>query len=197
MASTGLTGLLGGTFDPPQNGHIALAEAAIIHFQLDRLIVLVTGEAPHKDVDTDAEMRYRLANTAFERMPRVELSRHELERPGPSYTVDTARWARDEFGSAIFLVGADEFVDFLKWKDPDEILRHVRLGVATRPGYVRDQLDSVLSSLERPDSVEFFEIPSVPVSSTSVREQVRRGEDIEDLVPIAVARLIEELGLYR
>ncbi len=192
-----VTGLLGGAFDPPQNGHMALAEAAIIHFQLDRLIVLVTGEAPHKEVETDAEMRYRLAETAFERMPRVELSRHELERPGPSYTVDTARWARGEFGQAIFLVGADEFADFLKWKEPDEILRYVRLGVATRPGFSRQQLSSVVSALERPERVEFFEIPSVSVSSTSVRELAKRGEDIEDLVPIGVARLIEELGLYR
>ena len=192
-----LTGLLGGAFDPPQNGHVALAEAAIIHFQLDRLMILVTGEAPHKAVETDAEMRHRLAETAFGRMHRVELSRYELDRPGPSYTVDTARWARDQYGATIFLVGADEFADFLDWKDPDEILRQVRLGVGTRFGFDPGKLDLVLAGLESPRRVEFFEIPSVPVSSTEVRERVRHGESVEDVVPVAVARLIAELGLYR
>jgi len=192
-----LTGLLGGAFDPPQNGHVALAEAAIIHFQLDLLMILVTGEAPHKTVETDAEIRHRLAETAFGRMHRVELSRYELDRPGPSYTVDTARWAQQHYGAAIFLVGADEFADVLEWQDPDEILRQVRLGVGTRSGFEPDKLDLVLSALGSQGRVEFFEIPSVPISSTEVRERVQHGESIEDAVPVAVARLIEELGLYR
>ncbi len=190
------TGLLGGAFDPPHRGHVALAHAAIERFGLGRLVVVVTGDPPHKDVETDAETRYRLAEAAFADIPGVEISRHELERPGPSHTVDTARWAEGQWGDVVFLVGADEFADFLDWKEPDEILEHVRLGVATRPGYPHDRLDEVLTGLRRPERVELFEIPSVDVSSTEIRRRAARGEPIDDLVPGGVERLVVEHGVY-
>ena len=190
------TGLLGGAFDPPHRGHVALAHAAIERFGLDRLVVVVTGDPPHKDVETDAETRYRLAEAAFADIPGVEISRHELERPGPSHTVDTARWAEGQWGDVVFLVGADEFADFPDWKEPDEILEHVRLGMATRPGYPHDRLDEVLTGLRRPERVELFEIPSVDVSSTEIRRRAARGEPIDDLVPGGVERLVVEHGVY-
>lgn len=191
-----MTGLLGGAFDPPHNGHLALADAALEHFKLERLVVVVTGQPPHKPVEADAETRFRLAEAAFAGRTRVELSRHELEREGPSYTVDTARWAAGRWSDVIFLVGADEFADFPEWKDPEGVLEHVCLGVATRPGYGREALETVLSALQRPDRVELFTIPEVPVSSSEIRARVGRGEPIDGLVPAPVARLIVELGLY-
>ncbi len=127
----------------------------------------------------------------------MELSRHELERAGPSYTLETARWAVEEWGDVIFLVGADEFADFLLWRDPNGILEHVRLGVGTRPGYRREDLELVLANLERPERVDFFEIPPVPVSSREIRQRVAEYEEIDGLVPEPVARLVEESGLYR
>lgn len=190
------TGVLGGAFDPPHNGHVALARAAIDRFGLDRLVVVVTGDPPHKDVETDAETRFRLAEAAFADIPGVELSRHELERAGPSYTVDTARWAQEEWGDVVFLVGADEFADFPGWKAPNDVLEHMRLGVATRPGYPRERLDPVLASLRRPERVELFEIPAVDVSSTEIRRRAARGEPIDNLVPARVTRLLVEKGLY-
>jgi nicotinate-nucleotide adenylyltransferase len=190
------TGLLGGAFDPPHDGHVALARAAIERFGLDRLVVVVTGDPPHKPVQTDAETRFRLAEAAFGDLPGVELSRHELERAGPSYTVDTARWAEGEWGDVVFLVGADELADFPAWKEPDEILEHVRLGVATRPGYQRERLDEVLAGLRRPERVELFEIPAVDVSSTEIRRRAALGEPIDGLVPAGVARLVVEDGVY-
>lgn len=190
------TGLLGGAFDPPHNGHVALARAAIERFGLDRLVVVVTGDPPHKDLETNAETRFRLAEAAFAGLPGVELSRHELERPGPSYTVDTARWAEGEWGDVVFLVGADEFADFRAWKEPDEILEHVRLGVATRPGHPHERLDEVLAGLQRPERVELFEIPAVDVSSTGIRRRAALGEPIDGLVPAGVARLVVEDGVY-
>jgi nicotinate-nucleotide adenylyltransferase len=190
------TGLLGGAFDPPHNGHLALARAALDRFGLDRLVVVVTGDPPHKEAHTDAETRFRLAREAFAGLPGVELSRHELERPGPSYTVDTARWAQQEWGDVVFLVGADEFADFHAWKDPDEILEHVRLGVATRPGHPHEGLDTVLAGLRRPERVELFEIPAVDVSSTEIRRRASLGEPIDALVPPGVARLVVEDGIY-
>ncbi len=190
------TGILGGAFDPPHNGHVALARAALERFGLDRLVVVVTGDPPHKEVRTDAESRFRLAKEAFVTLPEVELSRHELERAGPSYTVDTARWAEEEWGDVVFLVGADEFADFRAWKDPDEILERVRLGVATRPGYPRERLEPVLAGLSRPERVELFEIPAVDVSSTEIRRRAADGDPIEALVPPGVARLVVEEGVY-
>jgi nicotinate-nucleotide adenylyltransferase len=190
-------GLLGGAFDPPHNGHLALAGAALGQFDLNRLVVIPTGDPPHKHVATDAETRFRLAEAAFAGLPAVEVSRHELDRMGPSYTVDTARWAAKRYGDAIFLVGADEFCDFLSWRGPDEILDAVRLGVASRPGFPQERLDTVLRGLRRPERVEFFVIEPLPIESRDLRARVGRDESISALVPPAVARLVEEGGLYR
>jgi nicotinate-nucleotide adenylyltransferase len=192
-----LTGLLGGAFDPPHNGHLVLAEGARRSLGLERLVVVVTGRPAHKSVETDAETRFRLAEAAFARLPGVVLSRHELERPGPSYTVDTVRWAAEAFGEIVFVVGADEFAGFLTWHDPEGVLRAARLAVATRPGYASEPLDAVLERLAQPERVELFELDALPVSSTEIRERLARGEPIGDLVPPRVAELIAELGLYR
>jgi nicotinate-nucleotide adenylyltransferase len=191
------TGLLGGAFDPPHNGHVVLARSAAAHFDLERLVVVVTGDPPHKTVETAAETRFRLASAAFTGLPGVELSRFELDRDGPSYTVETARWAHDTYGDVIFLVGADEFRSFLAWHDPNGVLEAVRLGVATRPGYPRAQLEPVLDALEQPERVELFDIPAVPVASTELRARLGRGEPVDDAVPTPVAALIRDLGLYR
>jgi nicotinate-nucleotide adenylyltransferase len=104
---------------------------------------------------------------------------------------------KHHFADAIFLIGADEFAAFPTWKDPDEVLRHARVGVATRPGYPPGAFADVLVQLEQPDRVEFFEIPAVDVASSEVRRRVRAGEPIDDLVPSAVAREIASSGLYR
>jgi len=190
-------GLLGGAFDPPHNGHIELAKAAIRHFRLERLVVVPAGTPPHKPVETDAETRYPQAQAAFKGLPKVELSRHELERGGPSYTVETARWAVERWRDPIFVIGADEFADFLRWKDPDDVLDQIRLGVASRPGYPPERLDPVIAALRRPDRVEFFEIDPVPVASREIRARVARGEAVDGFVPPQVADLIEKLRLYR
>ncbi len=190
-------GLLGGTFDPPHVGHVALAKRALDALGLERLVVVVVGEAPHKPVETPAETRFRLAETAFAGIAGVELSRRELERPCPSFTVDTARWAEAELDDPVFIVGADEFADFPRWREPDEILEHVRLAVATRPGVSHGRLDAVRATLARPERVTDFELDPVPVSSREIRARVAEGEPIDGLVAPAVARLIADEGLYR
>ena len=191
------TGLLGGTFDPPHNGHVALARAALDELGLERLVVMVAGRPPHKEVWTDAETRFRLARAAFENLPRVGLSRDELERPGTGYTVDTVRALEAHYGDVVVIVGGDMLASFPTWHEPDRILEHARLAVAARPGTPRQQYDAVLQALDRPDRLTFFELAPVEVSSTEVRRRVAAGEPYDDLVPPAVASLIEELGLYR
>jgi nicotinate-nucleotide adenylyltransferase len=171
--------------------------AALAELALERLLVVVVGDAPHKTVVTGAETRFRLAEAAFAGVPRVELSRQELERAGPSYTVETARWAEREFGDAVFIVGADEFADFLGWKDPNGVLEHIHLAVATRPGFPREELEGVLEGLERPRRVLFFDLEPIHVASRDVRARAAQGEPIDELVPLRVARLIEDLALYR
>jgi nicotinate-nucleotide adenylyltransferase len=192
-----MTALFGGAFDPPHDGHVALARAAVDHFSLERLVVIPTGVAPHKDVRTPGVLRLRLAQAAFADVPGAEVSDWELERGVPSYTLETTRWARERWGEIIFLVGADQFAALDTWYRPDDVLELARLGVATRPGYTRDELEALRERLRDPSRVDFFEIEPVAVSSTQLRERVARGEPIDGLVPPAVARLIDQLGLYR
>ena len=119
-----MTAILGGTFDPPHNGHVALARAALERLPIDRLVVLVAADPGHRKVFAGAEDRLCLAQAAFEGMPA------EVVLDDNAYTVDAVRDGR--FGDALFVVGADEGAAFPGWKDPDEVLRWVRLAVGTR-----------------------------------------------------------------
>jgi nicotinate-nucleotide adenylyltransferase len=185
-----MTGLFGGAFDPPHRGHVALAETAFRYFELESLLVLVVVDPGHRGVELPFENRFRLAELAFEPLPRTRVVPEEHR-----YTVDAVQGGR--FGEAIFLVGADEFAGFLSWKEPDRVLEEVRLGVATRPGYPSSVLEEVLAGLERPDRVELFEIPALPISATDIRARAARGEPLDELVSEPVAREIDRSGLYR
>ncbi len=176
------TGILGGVFDPPQIGHVALAHAALEQLPIGRLLVLVAAAPGHREVVAPAEERLRLARLAFDFADEVALDEH-------AFTVETVRDGR--FGDAIFVVGADEGAAFPTWKEPEEVLRHVRLAVGTRTGYAPPDLEGY------GDRVLGFEFASPPVSSKDVRARIARGEPVDDLVPAAVARAIEEHGLYR
>jgi nicotinate-nucleotide adenylyltransferase len=150
------------------------------------LRVHVSRNPPHKRVDVDVETRLALARLAF--------PNDTIVRDDNPYSIDTVSGFGDD---AIFLVGADQFAKFLTWRDPDEILSHVRLGVATRAGYPREKLDAVLSELRRPERVELFDMDPVPISSSDIRRLVAEGRPIAELVPPAVAAEIERQGLYR
>jgi nicotinate-nucleotide adenylyltransferase len=185
-----MTGLFGGAFDPPHNAHVALVEAARNHFGLERLFVFVVVAPGHRAVTLDFASRFELASLAFADVPGTEVLPEEH-----GFTVDAVRDGR--YGDAIFLVGADEFAGFLDWKEPNEVLEHVRLGVATRPGYDPERLEAVLARLERPDRVELFDIPPVPLSASEIRARLARGESARGFVPDVVADVIEARGLYR
>jgi len=178
-----VTGILGGTFDPPHNGHVALARAALEALPIDRLVVLVAARPGHRAVVADAETRLRLAQEAFAGLPA------EVVLDERAFTVDAVRGGH--FGDAVFVVGADEGAAFPTWKEPDEVLRWVRLAVGTRSGYPPPDLERY------GDRVISFELDSPDVSADQVRARVQEGQPVHDLVPKPVAEAISELGLYR
>ena len=179
--------LYGGAFDPPHLGHVAVADAARERFGADRLIVLVSERPAHRDVRASAEDRLALARAAF---PRDDVRLDPYPR-----TVELLR--AESFDDPVFVVGADQFHNFLDWSEPNDVLELARLGVATRPGYPSEELEGVLAQLDEPARVLFFEIEPNPVASRDVRARIAAGEALEGLVPPAVGQLILERGLYR
>lgn len=183
-------GVLGGAFDPPHLGHLALAEGGIERFALDRLLVRVVADPGHKAVATPTGVRLRLTQLAFADVAGAEVS---LDPHGR--TVDSLEALG--LDDPVFLVGADEFAAFLDWKEPGRVLELARLGVATRPGYRLEDLEPVLSRLERRDRVVLFEIEPRDISSTAIRLIVGTGDEPDLFVAPAVAEEIGRLGLYR
>jgi nicotinate-nucleotide adenylyltransferase len=175
-------GLYGGAFDPPHNGHVALAAGAKNAFAIPRLLVLVSENPGHKSTHSPAAVRLDLARAAF---PDDDVRLDPYPR-----TIDLLRG--EQFEEPLFVLGADEFCDFSSWKEPDEVLELAELAVGTRPGFPRGRLDAVLEGLRRPERVHFFEIEPNSASSTAIRG----GEAVDDLVPPAVAALIRQFRLY-
>jgi nicotinate-nucleotide adenylyltransferase len=184
-----MIGVLGGVFDPPHVGHVALARAALEQLGLDRLLVLVVAEPGHKEAVTPPETRLELTRLAFEGDRRIE-----VELDPHARTVDSLE-AR-KLDDPVFIIGADEFADFLTWKSPERVLELARLAVAMRPGVPDARVREAHARLPAPDRISFFELEPHPVSATLVRERVARGEPIDDLVPPAVADAIRRFGLY-
>ena len=180
-------GLFGGAFDPPHRGHVELLRQAKQKLALDDVIVLVAADPGHKDVDTPADVRLRLAQAAF---PGDEVVLDEHSR-----TVDTLR-AHPEWCDPLFLVGADEFSNFRAWKEPNEVLRLARLGVATRPGFPRERLQAVLRALDAPSRVTFFELDPMPVASRDLRARLEAGADVDGEIPADALAIIRAEGLY-
>ena len=180
-----MIGLLGGAFNPPHYGHLELARRGLEEFELERLEVLVSSDPGHKEVECPLDVRVALAELAFAELPRT------IVRADPyRYTIDRLR--ADPPGDAIFLMGADQYRDFSTWKEPEAVLEHVRLGVATRAGVLRPPL-----APGHAGRVRFFEIDSPAISSRELRSAAQRGASLEGLVPPAVAEEIERRGLYR
>ncbi|MEP6812698.1 MAG: nicotinate-nicotinamide nucleotide adenylyltransferase [Actinomycetota bacterium] len=178
--------LFGGAFDPPHVGHVAVARAAKEQFDVERLIVLVAEKPAHKEVHLPVETRMELARAAF---PDDEVQVDPYPR-----TIDLLR--AESFDDPLFVIGADQFCDFLSWEEPDAVLGLAQLAVATRPGFPRDRLDAVLEQLRRPDRVRFFAIEPMPAASRDLRELAAAGAPLTGLVPDAVWQLIRERGLY-
>ena len=188
-------GLFGGTFDPPHNAHVALARAALDDFQLDALHWIPAGQPWQKARMISAAVhREAMVRAAIDGEPRFVLDRIELEREGPSYTLDTVRALRLQHAQAeLFLViGADQYAGLHTWRDWPELLGLVTLAVANRPGPMPPVDAEVLRTPHR-----VVPLPMLDISATDIRARVARGLPIDSLVPPAVARYIEINTLYR
>ena len=189
-------GVFGGTFDPPHLGHLAIAAWACDALALDRVLFVPAGQPPHKRGRKRTAARHRLAmiRLAVRGNPKFKVSTWELERRGPSFTIDTLEHLAKTRGVQLHLVvGADSLDDFRTWKRPDAILALARLAVAGRPGSGA-RGDRWAAGTGR---VDWIGNPLVEVSSTLVRERTRAGYSCRYLVPDRVWNYIERHRLYR
>jgi nicotinate-nucleotide adenylyltransferase len=193
-------GVMGGTFDPIHHGHLLTAEEAAVQFGLDEVVFVPTGQPwmkEERDVSSP-EHRYLMTVIATASNPRFFVSRLEVDREGPTYTVDTLRELKEQRGGNVdlfFVTGADAVLEIFQWKDPDEILELAHFIAATRPGY--DLAGFEAEEPSRHPNVSVMNIPALAISSTDIRERVRDGRPIRYLVPEGVESYIEKAGLYR
>ena len=190
---------MGGTFDPIHHGHLMAAEEARWQFELDEVVFVPTGQPWMKSERevSPAEDRYLMVVIATSSNPRFMVSRLEIERDGPTYTVDTLRAIRDERGEVdlFFITGADAMLEILQWKDQEEALELAHFIAATRPGYDLSAFEEGAPT-EHPN-VSVMQIPALAISSTDIRERVAAGRPIRYLVPDGVQTYISNADLYR
>ncbi|MEX0833075.1 MAG: nicotinate-nucleotide adenylyltransferase [Actinomycetota bacterium] len=185
---------MGGTFDPIHYGHLLTAEEARWQFELDEVVFVPTGRPWMKEERevSDPQHRYLMAVIATAANPRFSVSRVEIEREGPTHTIDSLRALHEERGDSelFFITGADAILEIDEWKDAAEVLEIAHVIAATRPGYD-------LSRLEKEKPVSIMKIPALAISSTDIRERVREGRPIRYLVPEGVQQYVEKAGLYK
>lgn len=200
MPVTERIGILGGMFNPPHLGHIALARAAASQLELDRVLLTPVLVSPHKPAkwDPGAEQRLAMCRLAAQDDPLVDVCTLELERPGPSYTVDTLRaiHANQPDAELTLILGADMARTLGSWRAPREILKLARLAVAERDDVTRREVLDTLAPLAGAERVEFLDMAPYDISSSRVRRELASGEQIEGLVGPDVAAHIAENELY-
>jgi nicotinate-nucleotide adenylyltransferase len=189
-------GILGGTFDPIHMGHLVLAEQVKERLKLDGIIFIPCFKSPHKTRQklSPAKDRLHMTRLALQDNPYFSVSDIELKRRGVSYTIDTLRELKKLHpGSEVyFLTGSDVVNELNTWRDPEKIYRLVRMVIAVRPGF--DQIDSENRFVKKSIVVK---ITGLDISSTELRNRVKRGKSIKYLVPLKVEQYIRKKSLYR
>jgi nicotinate-nucleotide adenylyltransferase len=189
-------GVMGGTFDPIHHGHLVAASEVGHHYSLDEVIFVPTGRPWQKEGRrvSSAEDRYLMTVIATASNPRFSVSRVDIDRPGPTYTIDTLRELRGLRGpdaEFFFITGADALEQMMTWQDADELFKLAHFVGCTRPGHR-------LSGAGLPDDrVSLIEIPALAISSSNCRERVGEGAPIWYLVPDGIVQYISKRGLYR
>ena len=194
------TGILGGTFDPVHKGHLAVAEEVRSRLHMDEVLFIPVGHPWRKAGNPilPATHRVEMVRLAIAGNPRFRLCVTEVERPGPSYTVDTMMELRERLGSEaslFFILGRDALADLPVWNESAKLVRLCRLVVAPRLGS-RDlkHLKAAMPGLL--DEIVQLDMPHIEISSSGIRERVRSGMSIRYLVPQSVERYINEHGIY-
>jgi nicotinate-nucleotide adenylyltransferase len=190
-------GLFGGAFNPPHVGHLVCAQEAHVQLDLDVVVWVPVGQAPHREIPQDPgpEARFTMCEYATAADERFGLSRIEIDREGPSFTVDTLRALRDRSAEdeLVLILGGDQAAALPGWHEPDEVMSLATIAVAERAESDRARVSAALAG--RPDVV-FFDMPRIDVSSTMVRERAAAGQPIRYLVPDKVANFIGAQSLY-
>lgn len=194
-------GLFGGTFDPPHLGHLILASEAQSQLELDRLLWILTPEPPHKQEQpiTPVEHRLAMVNLAIEDNPAFELSRVELERPGPHYTVDTIKLIAKQNPTAdiVPIIGGDSLRDLPKWHEPQQIVYACHwIGVMRRPNDASnlDELERELPGIR--SKVHYVDAPLLEIASHEIRNRIATGRSVRYYLSPAVYDYIEQHRLY-
>jgi len=193
-------GILGGTFDPPHVGHLILAEYSAESLDLDHLFFVPAADPPHKQDETKTPVHHRLAmlQRAIADNERFSLSRIDVDRPGPHYSLDTVRIVKNEFPRAdtYFVMGGDSFRDLPTWHNPQALIALCTIVVMRRPyDHIQpDMHEAVLLGLA--ERVILIDAPLLEISSTDIVERLRQGRSVRYLVPDAVLAYISENNLY-
>lgn len=195
-------GILGGTFNPPHIGHLICAQEAYLQLELDRVVLMPARIPPHKAVEEEPgpEHRLELCRLAVQGDEgRFEVSDLEMQRSGPSYTVDTLQelHSRAPDNELFLIVGGDIAAGLPKWHEPERVLSLATLAVAKRRGTPKADVAEALNSLRGGGRSRFFEMPTIGLSSTMIRQRVRSGMPIKYLVPDPVSNYIHHHRLYR
>ena len=189
-------GVFGGTFNPPHMGHLRLAGLVRERFNLDRVLWIPNSRSPFKADEELADTADRLAMVRAATAGDAAFSVSEIEtrQRGTSYTVETLRKLQEAYPGAVFrlMAGSDQLPGFPWWREPEEIVRRAPLIVFPRAGY---EQAAVPEGFEK--YVEFADTPVIELSGTDIRERIRTGRSVRDMVPPAVLEIIEERGLYR
>lgn len=194
-------GMLGGTFDPPHIGHLVLADCALESLGLDELYFIPAADPPHKQRSTrlPIEQRLPMLECALTLDPRFKLSRVDIDRAGPHYTVDTVRIFRNLYPTAdlYFVMGSDSLRDLPLWYRPAELIRLCKLAVMRRPNaeVTPDMHASMLPDLA--ERVVFIDAPRLDISSTEIAQRLRQGKTVRYLVPQPVLEYIESGNIYQ
>lgn len=196
------TGILGGTFDPVHNGHLAIAGEALKKVDLDKVIFVPARNQPLKQGHNTApvEQRMKMLELALAGNQRYVISDIEIMRPAPSYTVDTLTLIQRQLGKSVqlyFIMGWDSLTEIGGWKEPGKILEMCTLVAVTRSTVARPDLKAIQMKIPGIESKTILlEMPPVDISSTEIRSMVEQGLPIDGLVPDAVGDYIKQNGLY-
>jgi len=193
--------VLGSAFNPPHLGHLALAQEALWQLDLEEVVLVPTGQAPHKRIagDPGREARIEMTRLAAADDSRFSVADLEVEREGPSYTYETLEALAEERTDTelVFVMGADAAVGLESWREPERVIELASLAIARRAGVSDREVAAVTRRLDCEDRTTMLEMPQFGVSSSAVRERAQQGRPLRYIVPDAVANFIEERGIYR